>query len=156
MTCIKYFVFLLFVNSVSVGQSDSTWLKGKQWRLYYVGPQEVYDLKADSLAKLTFEELNTDTVISFLKDATLIPKDRSSGVVWMGSFWVSYVAGQRTSLLRVSRYGGFFIDESNGSYYELPIWETPQWLAFFTRAALELQSKGKVATIKLRQNAALY
>jgi hypothetical protein len=139
MTCIKYLVFLLFVTSAAVGQPDSTWLKGKQWKLYDVGPQEVYDLKADSLAKLASGELSTDTVISFLKDATIIPKDRSTGVVWMGSFWVSYLAGQRASLLRVSRYGGFFMDENDGGYYELPVWETPQWLAFFTHAAVELQ-----------------
>jgi hypothetical protein len=61
----------------------------------------------------------------------------------MGSFWVSYIANHGVHLLRVSRYGGFFMDENDGSYYELPVWETPQWLGFFTDAAIKLQSEGK-------------
>jgi len=73
----------------------------------------------------------------------VIPQAKSAGAVWMGSYWVSYLTDSHPHLLKISSYGGFFVDWNTGDYYELPIWERQNWLTYFSSAAVELQLKRK-------------
>jgi hypothetical protein len=138
----KYlFIFLyLLLSSNCSGQSPEIWLRGKNWRLYNVGETDLTKQNPDTLKNFKSIYLSEDTVIHYLKDATVVPSEKSKGAVWMGSYWVSYNADSHIYLLKISYYGGFFVDANTGVYYELPVWERQNWLAYFSNAAIQMQS----------------
>jgi hypothetical protein len=143
MKTIALILACFLVCQSGFSQNSELWIKGKNWRLYDVGNREIGDLRSDTLDRLPSAALSDDTLLSYLKDASMIPREKSAGAVWMGSYWVSYLNGSHPHLLKVSSYGGFFVDWNTGDYYELPIWERQSWLTYLSSAAVELQLKRK-------------
>jgi hypothetical protein len=136
-----YFIFLsVLLSGNCSAQSSVAWLKGKNWQLYNAGENDITKENFDSLKNLKSVYLSEDTLIHYLKDATVIPTEKTKGAVWMGAYWVSYKTDTHLYLLKISYYGGFFVDENTGIYYELPVWERQNWLTYFSNAAIQLQS----------------
>jgi len=137
----QHLIFLcLLLSGDCSAQSSIAWLKGKNWQLYNVGENDATGENPDSLKYFKSVYLSEDTLMRYLRDATIVPSEKTKGAVWMGSYWVSYKADAHLYLLRISYYGGFFVDVNTGVYYELPVEERQNWLAYFSNAAIRLQS----------------
>ena len=144
MKAIKFIMIFSLLSSVAIGQTVK-WNNAFKWRLYSTSPRNLDTLSKDSLSMYPSVELNKDTIGQFLNTATPIPSERTSGAVWMGTYWVSYQVGKSVFLLKVSKYGGFFVDGNDGLYYELPMEERRSWLNYFSHQSILLQAR-KYAT----------
>jgi hypothetical protein len=140
MNSLKYLIIFVFLSSSVFGQTTN-WSNAYNWKLYSTSPRNLDTLPKDSLSKYPFSELNKDTIDQFLRAATPIPIERTKGAVWMGVYWVSYQIGSSLCILKVSKYGGFFVDENDGLYYELPVEERQQWLEYFSHQSILLQER---------------
>jgi hypothetical protein len=141
MNAIKCLMIFNLVSSVTFGQT-AKWNNTTKWKLYSTSPRNLDTLSKDSLSTYSFVELNKDTIGQFLSTATTIPRERTIGAVWMGApYWVSYEAGGSVYILKVSTYGGFFVDGNDGLYYELPMAERRPWLNYFSHQSILLQAR---------------
>ena len=141
MNALKYLIFFTLSSSTLLGQNVK-WNNASKWKLYSTFPRNLDTLSKDSLSTYPSVELDNDTIAQFLSSATVIPKERTIGARWMGSpYWVSYEAVGSIYILKVSTYGGFFVDGSDGLYYELPIAQRIPWLNYFSNQSILLQAR---------------
>ncbi|MCU0446692.1 MAG: hypothetical protein MUE85_17435 [Microscillaceae bacterium] len=97
-------------SSKSVNWDDMTEL------IIYKTQEEKFDeLSADEMAKIEFVKVNLAEAKQILQKAQL---SNGKMYLWKGQFWAkaSFANGE-TSLIRISRYGGFFYNDSNKSTY---------------------------------------
>jgi hypothetical protein len=141
MNISKYLLVITFFSSAAFGQNNK-WSTASKWKLYSSSPKNLDSFSMDSVTAFPFAELNQDSINQFLNVATLIPTERTVGAVWMGApYWVSYEKGGSLYLLKISTYGGFFVDNSDGFYYELPVEERAPWLNYFSHQSILIQSR---------------
>jgi hypothetical protein len=141
MNTIKCLIIFTLFSSATFGQ-NSKWSNASKWKLYSTFPRNLDTLSKDSLSTYPSIELNNDTIAQFLCTAALIPKERTIGAVWMGApYWVSYEAGGSVHTLKVSTYGGFFIDGNDGLYYELTMAQRRPWIDYFSHQSILLQAR---------------
>lgn len=141
MNAIKCLIFFTLISSAVSGQT-SKWNNASTWKLYSTFPRNLDTLSKDSLSTYPSLDLDKDTIAQFLSTATPIPKERTIGARWMGApYWVSYEAAGSLYIVKVSTYGGFFVDGNDGLYYELPMAERAPWLNYFSHQSILLQSR---------------
>jgi hypothetical protein len=141
MNALKYLIFFTLSSSTLLGQNVK-WSNASKWKLYSTFPRNLDTLSKDSLSTYPSVELDNDTIAQFLSTVAVIPKERTIGARWMGApYWVSYEAAGSIYILKVSTYGGFFVDGNDGLYYELPIEERGQWLSYFSHQSILLQGR---------------
>jgi len=130
---------LLFLMS-SIGQTLS-WNNTSNWKLYDVTTRVNQYFERDSIPFYQSEPLPTDSVKYYLNQARSIDSSRSAGAVWMGDFWASCEYGGKLKIVRLSRYGGFFMDWDTGNYFEIPIDQRGPWHQYLTQQFLKFTRK---------------
>jgi hypothetical protein len=115
----------LFITS-SVGQPIE-WAGTSNWKLYDVTTKVNQLFDRDSIAFYRSEPLAVDSIKFYLSQVTLIDSSRSAGAIWMGDYWVSCEYRGKFKIVRLSRYGGFFMDWDTGNYFEIPIDKRGMW-----------------------------
>jgi len=140
MKCYTFILLLLLFSGAGFCQHAKR-ADGSNWRLYNTFPRIVNYLAVDSLHCFPSASLDSETLNGFLKKATLVPKEKTVGVAWMSWYWVSYELNHSLFILKISNYGGFFLDQNSGTYYQVPVEERKDWLSYFSGQAVILEGK---------------
>jgi hypothetical protein len=112
------------------------WQKATNWTLYNTGGDKYYKVNADSLSRYPHRLLNADSMREFLTHVVLMPPDNPP--ISMGAFVASCIIDGKQRKIDISRYGGFFYDETGEKYYELPKALQKDWLTYFRSCASAL------------------
>ena len=131
--------FLLSIlYTASVQAQSPTWSATKNWKIYAGEGQQVFAYPIDTLKFLSCRKLDQDTLHQFLLGAQMLGKDRTP--TWMGSYLASYESPNgKINKVEVSIYGGFFYDQSSGTYYQLPRGMINDWLAYIIQNMKAIQ-----------------
>jgi hypothetical protein len=117
------------------------WGSTTNWKLYEVNSDGGRRFNPISNDTSRFVLLPADSVAYFITGAVLLPPERSQGIYWMGDFYASCEAETRRKLLRLSRYGGFFVDVETNSYFEIPMEKRSRWHSFLVNEYMRVQSR---------------
>jgi hypothetical protein len=123
--------FIFLVKPVPIPPEE--WLSATHWTMYSITTAN--GAKFDRLAVKDYHSkmLDLDTMRQFLEGLTIIPHEKSEYAVWMGDYYVSCVLKDTMRIIRVSRYGGFFVDLDTGQYYEIPGEKRSAWHLFLVK-----------------------
>lgn len=138
MKCYTFILLLLIFSRAGLCQHVK-WEGASNWRLYNTFPRIIDYLVADSLHSFPSTSLDSETICRFVRLATLVPKEKTVDVAWMGWYWVSYELNHSVFIFRISNYGGFYLDENRNIYYEIPAGERKDWLSYFSNQAVHLE-----------------
>lgn len=131
-------IFLLI--SSGTGQTIN-WSIASEWKLYDVTTRVNQFFEKDSIPFYQSEPLLADSVKYYLSQARPIDSSRSAGAIWMGDYWVSCQYDGKLKIVRLSRYGGFFMDWESGNYFEIPIDQRGMWHQYLIQQFLKFVRK---------------
>jgi len=118
-------IFLLF-NFVSAASQEINWQKTSDWKMYKVNDDSGLGFSVDSLRRLPFVQIESDSINNFIKLAKIWPKEKTS--IWMGAYYVTCQLDGVIRKIDISVYGGFFYDELTHSYYQIPSYLRNEWM----------------------------
>lgn len=124
-------------HSVTVAQTPS-WNQTTKWTLYNTNSTKFYKISADSLSNYPNRLLNTDSMQLFLLHVTALQSDKPP--IWMGAFVTSCMVDGKLRKIDISRYGGFFFDETDRKFYEVSESVQKDWLNYLVACASALAS----------------
>ena len=101
------------------------WRTTKEWRIYKLRGHNLFSYPLDTLHNFQSHSLNQDSMIQFVEDAKVVPRD--SIPVWMGEYVASCVFKDRELKLEISTYGGFFYCEADQHVYQVPTGLIKEW-----------------------------
>ena len=139
---LRFFATLMslhFMALAALGQVD--WSNTSDWRLYKANSDNGGQFNAQSSDTGYFIGLRPDSVQYFLTGFKIIPADRSDGIMWQGDFYASCKMDGHIRFLRISRYGGFFLDLKSNLYYEIPMEKRAEWHLFLTKSFMRIDLK---------------
>jgi hypothetical protein len=118
---------------------EINWKETKNWRLYDIQDKRAFNYPIDSLSNFKSTPLNSDNMLPFLSNVSLIPIERTP--LWMG-FYVTTCQTKEDKIkkIEISIYGGFFYDEEEKKYYQLPLDIRKNWLNYLSDCNAKLQS----------------
>jgi hypothetical protein len=116
------------------------WAESKNWKLYDIHDESAFNYPLDTLRKFRNRSLNKDSMLIFVSNLTIIPIERIP--VWMG-FYVATCEFNSGAIrkIEISMYGGFFYDEKEKKYFQLPVEIRKDWLDYMSDSAAALQSE---------------
>jgi|SRR6185437_2842916 len=123
-------ILLICLSVPMIGMSQTMdWQQASNWRLYdTIGSADHFTI--DSLNNYRYINLDQASMRGFLINDSLLPSERTKNAVWMGFYRVSCRIADKTKILIVSRYGGFFADLATRQYYQIPISQISDWNAY--------------------------
>ena len=134
------FLIPLLATFCSCHSQQPDWSKSKNWKVYAITGQKIFNLSSDTLQALSRKALDNDSLHYFLSKATIVPKERTP--VWMGAYLSSYETEDgKERKVEISDYGGFFYDESSGLYYALPRSLSDEWLDYISNQITQLRAQ---------------
>ncbi len=139
----KYILLTITISNFLFIQESSSqsinWAESKNWKLYDVHDESAFNYTLDTLRKFRNRSLNKDSMQTFVSNVTIIPIERIP--VWMG-FYVATCEFKSGAIrkIEISVYGGFFYDEKEKKYYQLPLEISKDWLDYMAESAAALQS----------------
>jgi hypothetical protein len=126
---------LFFRESHSQGIN---WAESKNWRLYNILDNSAFGYPLDSLVNYSSRLLNKDSMQTFLSNVSIISIEKTP--LWMGFYVASCELKNGTSRkIEISTYGGFFYDELEKKYYQLPLEIRKDWLDYLAESEAALQ-----------------
>lgn len=121
-------ILLIFSGIVATAQ-EINWKHTKNWKLYKLNSRAAFSYPADTLHHFESCSLNDDTIRGFLSTASAWPKEKKT--VWIGLLIASYeTENNQLHKITISNYGGFFIDDATGKYYEVPERVREEWMNY--------------------------
>jgi len=117
------FVVLAFTHN----QSPINWKQTSHWRLYKINGVQ-FSISADSLSLFKNYQLQSDSIVTFLHGVEAIPADARP--VWMGGFVATCLYDGKIRKILISSYGGFFYDQTSGTFFQLPAQMKDDWLQY--------------------------
>jgi len=104
-----YLIIMIFLGNRIFSQ-EINWKETKNWRLYDIQDKRAFNYPIDSLSNFKSTPLNSDNMLPFLSNVSLIPIERTP--LWMG-FYVTTCQTKEDKIkkIEISIYGGFFYDE---------------------------------------------
>ena len=115
------------------------WNNTTHWKIYTLNnSKKVFNISADSLSDLKGGPMGDDSMHVLLATSKILHVPMSPA--WMGCYLASCVneKGQLMKIV-VSVYGGFFLNEFDGNYYQLDPDLTPTWLDYMRRAYIKTE-----------------
>jgi len=122
-------IFLLF-NFVSAASQEINWQKTADWKMYKVNDDSGLGFSVDSLRRLPFVQIESDSIHNFIKLAKIWPKEKTS--IWMGAYYTTCQLDGVIRKIDISVYGGFFYDELTHSYYQVPSYLRNEWMSWLS------------------------
>ena len=146
------FVFCFILSMAFVqGRSRETWPATPQqqikwdaataWKIYHIVDRRAASYSVDTLDGFPSRALNNDSMKTFLSGVRpLVMKNPA----WMGYYIASCIvpSGEKRKLL-ISMYGGFFLDQKSGDYYELPEIVRKDWLSYLSESYETMEAKSQ-------------
>jgi hypothetical protein len=123
--------FMFFAKVAVMPPED--WMSATHWTLYSVSSDNGGKFDRSAVKDYRTGDLSLDTMRQFLQGFTIIPHEKSEYAVWMGDYYISCVLKESIKFMRVSRYGGFFVDLDAGQYYEIPLEKRSAWHLFLVK-----------------------
>ena len=118
-------IFVIYTCSCQ----DINWKTAKNWKIYDIQSQTAIRYTFDTLKSFKSQALDHDSMLSFLRDVTVWPKEKYS--LWMGSYLVTCeLDDNKPRKMLVSTYAGFFYDQTTRRYYQVPAELVDEWLDF--------------------------
>jgi hypothetical protein len=107
------------------------WNKATDWKIYNIYNQRAFDYPIDTLSNFPSYRLKTDSMQDLLSAVVLVKKEIEP--VWMGYYIASCRLPDGTlRKIEISNYGGFFYDEKEKLYYQLPLERRKDWLNYLS------------------------
>ena len=127
-------IILSFLFQIEVVTNiPKNWLIATHWTIYSVTFENGDHFDRSAIKEYRSKELNLDTMRQFLNGCTIIPHEKSDFAVWMGDYYASCILNDTMRFIRLSRYGGFFVDLDSGQYYEIPAGKRSAWHFFLVK-----------------------
>jgi hypothetical protein len=120
-------LMITVANGCAVSGQASDWQKATNWIIYNVQGRDVSELPMDSLDQFSHHALNMDSMKTFLRSVTAISPH---GAVWQGVYVTTCVLHNQKRRVDISTYGGFFYDESQQKYFEIPVNLRKEWFDY--------------------------
>jgi hypothetical protein len=135
-------LILLFLTLLSASSAlyPQQWQNASDWRLYKFTTSQGRQFSRDSLHFYGYHPLSIDSLQYYLHGATLIPSEKTTGAAWMGDYWASCKLNDTLKIIRISRYGGFFVDLDSDHYYEIPLSFRASWHEYINRQYLAFRN----------------
>ena len=115
----NYLIMLMLTFcSQNVHAQQITWRNTKEWKIYKLRGHSLFSYSLDTLRNFKSYLLDQDSMIQFVTDARVIPKD--STPVWMGEYVATCIFKDKEVKLEFSTYGGFFYCEADRHVYQIP------------------------------------
>ncbi|WP_188932197.1 hypothetical protein [Puia dinghuensis] len=134
------FLVAILATLCSCRAQQPDWSKSKNWKVYAITGQKIFNLSSDTLQALSRKALDNDSLHYFLSKATIVPKERTP--VWMGAYLSSYETEDgKEKKVEISDYGGFFYDEASELYYVIPRSISNEWMDYISTQVTLLRSK---------------
>lgn len=121
--------FTLFFISAKAQKFE--WFSTTNWRLYDLKGRSIFKYSDSSLKQVRYVLLNNDSIILLIRNASLIPSGKEP--VWMGAYVASCEQKGKVIKIEISQYGGFFYNEADQKYYELPENLKKDWLEYLSQ-----------------------
>jgi len=131
-------VFLLFSFVSCIGQ-DIDWQKTSDWKMYKVNDDGGLGFSVDSLRRLPFVQIKGDSILNFIKQAEIWPKEKTS--IWMGAYYVTCQLDGSIRKIDISVYGGFFYEELTHRYYQIPDYLRNGWMSWLVSLKRRVNEK---------------
>ena len=128
---------LVLLNSKAFSQGTNL-QKATAWTLYDIKGKKTWQVPLDSLGLYPHRALNNDSMQFFLARTSAIPLDKAP--VWMGAYAATCVLDNRKRKIDISVYAGFFYDELQKTYYQVPSDIQQEWLTYLSDFAASIQS----------------
>jgi hypothetical protein len=113
------------------------WSETKDWKLYKAKTSILFKSTPDSLALMNAYPLNRDSIIAFLNESTILPKE-TPVAAWMGGFAATFKYDGKLRKLLISSYGGYVFDSESKRYYQLPSERKDEWFEYINSCASNL------------------
>ncbi len=122
----KYLIILLIVSYChrAICQ-EINWQSAKSWKIYQLRGHGLFTYSVDTLRHFQSYSLNTDSMLRFVKDVTVVSLD--SMPIWMGVYVASCLLNGKVVKIEISKYGGFFYCEANRRVYQVPSALKNEW-----------------------------
>lgn len=126
-------------KTVLKGVQPIHWDSASAWTIYYVNDRNAPRFPMDTLHNFRNVEVNNDSMRMFVSQAK--PLEMKSPV-WMGYYVASckVPSGEKHKIL-ISMYGGFFLDQQMGDYYEIPMNMRKDWLSYLSEIYETLETQ---------------
>lgn len=121
----KNFVWFFLILTCSATGQEIKWQTSDDWKLYGINNEIALRYSVDTLANFPFVEINRDSVLLFLKGAKSWVKGKTS--MWMGAYYATCVIAGVVHKIDISVYGGFFYDEMDKHFYQVPLHLIDKW-----------------------------
>jgi len=118
------FAVLTFCHS----QSPINWQQTSHWRLYKIKGSVQFSISADSLFLFKNYQLRSDSMSYFLHSTDPFPADARP--TWMGGVVATCLYDGKIRKILISSYGGFFYDQTSGTFFQLPAQMKDDWLQY--------------------------
>ena len=132
------FIFIMFLLTSKLFGQGANWQKATAWTLYDLQGKKPWKIPFDSLGSFSHKSLNSDSMQFFLAKTTTIPLEKAP--VWMGAYAATCVLDNKKRKIDISVYAGFFYDEVEKQYYQIPSDIQQDWLNYLSDVAASLQS----------------
>ena|ERR1700761_2811248 len=134
-------LYVILLPGVHQGFSQNIdWSKGIQWKMYEFSSDKGDPISLKAIQSSVSMVLNQDTVGYYMQHTSAIPSELSNNAAWMGDHFASCRLGDTILYVRLSRYGGFFMNLSDGKYYEIPVELRADWIGYLNACFRRLQS----------------
>jgi len=130
----------IFATTCCIAQ-QSDWAQSSDWTLYSIHNRKIWNIPLDSLDQFPHKTLNNDSIFGFVKNASVLPPGTSPA--WMGEYVATCTLHQKKRKIAISTYGGFFFDQTEGKYYQLPKDLQAGWLNYLADVASSLRTPTK-------------
>jgi hypothetical protein len=126
------FLFIRNANCQNVN-----WAETSNWKLYKIHEKRAFSYSIDTLINFKFALLNNDSMRIFLSNVSIIPYEKTP--LWMGFYVASCQLNDGTiKKIEIGTYGGFFYDEKEKKYYQLPLEIRKEWLDYLADSGADL------------------
>jgi hypothetical protein len=92
----------------------------------------------ESVCRLSNQTRKPSTCPGFLAGRRTIPAEKAP--VWMGAYTATCILDNKKRKVDISVYAGFFYDELEKKYYQIPSDIQQDWLNYLSDFAASLQS----------------
>lgn len=132
-------IYLALHVTSDTARTPVNWDNTKNWRIYALNTSaKVFAISADSIQALKGIPLGDDSMHLLLESAKILHVPASPA--WMGCYLAS-CQNEKGAVMKivVSQYGGFFLNDYDGNYYQLDANSTQAWLDYMRRAYIKTE-----------------
>lgn len=130
----------LFFCTIVLGQVTQ-FNNAKNWKLYNVADENVFQYRLDTLKNFSYQQLSDDTLRYFMSELSELPANEPQ--IWMGAYVATFEIGDAKRKLEISHYGGILYDESSKRHYQIAESRIQEWLSYIRRSYMTIHKESE-------------